>query len=685
MDSVEYKMPWNGLGTDFSQYERPQNFAETYTNRFRNVTGGAERRPGMARFSTAVSGSPTLTRLHEHVSTTGTETLLASDDFGSIWRYNGSAWVEARTGGGFSRYISAQIEDKLIFVNGVDRNIYTENGGQSFNELKAIITRGVLAGGSNTTTVVDGDISNWIGATLVSNNDIVYNVTQGAYGIVTTVASAALTITAMGSAGVANGAGIATTGQNPVAGVDNYQLLDYVDLNIFSGGDGTRKDNVELCGTGSTTTVIAVSGMNFANSEIRLGDIVYNTTRGAIALVGSVSANINLQQAINGQIVGDSIAFFKSAMPIASWIHTHYGRGYMIDARNQQRVVITAPDDPEDVTTFAKTLDATSFSFGTQQPTGDILLTLGTFQSYFVAAGRKNIFIYKGNTPIQDTTSTTLNFEPIAAYPDGIASRFSMGLNGSDLLYIANDGLQAISIGNISNTTIHNNVAAPVRNEMSTLIEQTNTDDVQITFYPRRAWVINKMGDRCYVLNNNPSYNDAGQQIVAPAWHLFTGKWAQQNHYFVRRDGTLLACGANGLVYQMDSSAATDDGTVIPTDLTTAWLRLEEPQKTVRVKQGHYIKPVFESGGNLEYTITAVAGYEQASSDTILVSAGGGGQIGSFVIGTTQIGGASFAQAIKHPLSWRGEQVRLQFTTNTSASPDIITGFTLYGTVGGVI
>lgn len=680
MISQEYKMPSFGLGSDFSQFERPLTFAEVYTNRFRNITGGAEKRPGMLRFSGPVTGAPNLTRMHEHVSDTGTETLLASDDFGTIWRFDtsSSAWTQARTGGSFVRYISGQTQDKLIFFNGVDRNIYTDDGGVTFRELKAYITRGQTAGGTNTTTLIDGDISNWIGGTLVANNDIVYNVTRNGYGIVSTVASASLTHTAIGTGG--NGAGL--TSGDQTSG-DIYELIDYVDLNVIPQANGA-KDNVATSTAGTTTTVVAVSGVNFANTETRTGDIVYNTTRGAIALIGAVSANVNLQQTITSQVAGDSLSFFKSAMPIASWLHVHYGRAYYLDARNQRRVVISAPDDPEDLTTYQKTLDTTSFSFGSQQPTGDVVKTMTTFQGYFVAGGEKNLFIYKGDTPISDTSTTTKDFEPTAFYPSGVVSRFGLGTNGSDLLHITAEGLQAINIGNISNTTVQNNVSVPIRNELLSFIAQASADNVQLTFYPRRSWLITKVSDLAYVLNTNPSYDDAGRLIPGQSWHLFTGKWAQQNHYFIRRNGDLLACGANGLVYRMDSSAATDDGTAVATNLVTAWLRLEEPQKTLRIKQGQYIRPVFESSPDIQYTINAVAGWDNLSSDAITVSAGGTGQIGSAIIGTTLIGGGSFTQASKYPLRWRGEQVRIQFVTESSATPDVITGFSLYGDIGGV-
>lgn len=679
MITVNYSIPLNGLGTDFSQYERPLTFAETYTNRFRNINGGAERRPGMSRDFNEISGNPNLTRLHEWVSKLGEDVLLSSDDFGNIYRYDGSAaWSNPVMGKAQARLISAQSEDKLIFCNGIDRNFYTDDGGVTFNELKAYITRGVAAGGTNTTTLIDGDISNWIGSTLVANNDIVYNVTRNGYGIVSTVASAALTHTAIGTGG--NGAGLTVSDQT--AG-DQYQLIDYVDLNVIPQANGGT-DNVGTAGPGTTTTVIAVSGVDFSTTEIRTGDFIYNTTRSALTQVTTVSANINLQQTVTGQIPGDALAFFKSAMPISSWVHVHYGRTYYLDARNQRRVVISAPDDPEDLTTYQKTLDSTSFSFGSQQPTGDTLLTLGTFQSYFVAAGERNIYIYNGNTPILDSSTSDLDFSPVATYPYGTVSRFSIANNGSNLLYETKNGLQAIGIGNISNTTIQNNVSTPIRQQISDFISSTSPDNIQLTFYPSRAWMINKVGDRCYILNTNPVYGDAGQLVVNQAWHLFTGPWAQQNHYFVRRDGTLISCGPNGLVYSLDSSASTDDGTIIPTDLTTAWLRLEEPQKTVRVKQGQYIKPVFESGPNIDYTINVVAGWDNYSSDSIEVSSGNSGQIGSAIIGVTPIGAGQFVQQQKSPFRWRGEECRIQFLSQSSAAPDIITGFSLYGNIEGV-
>lgn len=676
---VTYRMPSMGLGTDFTEFERPITFASTYTNRFRNITGGAERRPGEQILSpNAVPGFPNLTRLHEYVDQLGNETLFTSDDFGNLWKFNDPSWTPALTGKSAVRMISAEADNKLIFVNGVDRNFYTDDDGSTFKELKALIVTGTLAGGSNATTVIDGNISNWISNTLVSNNDIIFNVNKNAYGIVVTTASASLTITPIGTA--ATGAGHASSDQAPG---DNYQLIDYVNLNVIPDSNGNTTD-VGTAGAGTTTSVIAVSGVVFSNTEIRNGDFIYNTTQGAIAQVGSVSANVNLQQSISAQTAGDALVFLKSAMPISSWIHVHYGRCAYLDARNGHNVIFSAPDDPQDVTTFQQTLDTTSFSFGTQQPEADVIISLETFLSYFVAAGKKNLFIYQGNTPIKDTSQTVINFTPIAFYPNGIASRFGLDTNGGDLLHMTVDGLQAINIGFNAFSVNQNNASVPILNDLRTAIAATsNTDDIQITYYPRRRWLINKIADQCFIMNTQPSYDQTGQQQQIASWHLFSGAWATNNHYFIRQNGDLLGCGQNGMVYLLDSSAATDNGIPIATNLQTAWLRLEEPQITPRIKEGTYIRPVFESSPNLEYTISVRAGLDNFSADSITVSAGGTGAIGTFVVGTTPVGAGSFAQAIKYPLRFRGEEFRIQFTTESSATEDIITSFTMYGNIGG--
>ncbi len=676
MISYDYSIPERGLGTDFSEAERPITYAAEFKNRYVNLTGGAEARQGCTQIGDTIAGLPNLTQIHEYVSKDGVETLMASAN-GNIYRLSGATWSQVLSGkDSSSRILSVQMQDKLCFFNGVDRNFYTDDGGNSFKELLAKIATGETAGGTNSTTLIDGNISNWINDTNVAVNDIVFNTTVSAYGVVTAVASAALTHSVIGVSGL--GSGIAAS--NPTSG-QNYVVIDHVDLNIIPAGSG--KDNVATAGTGTTTTVVAVSGVNFANTEIKVGDFIRNTTRNAVGMVTSVSANVNVPS-ITGQTSGDSLVFLKSGMPIASYGHVHFGRLAMIDARDKNRVVFSAPDDPEDVTTFSKTLDSSSFQFGSQQPRGDTLIALNTFKNFFVAFGKKYIYLFQGNAPIRDTSSSTLSFVAINAYPNGCVSRFSTGSNGDTCFYISPDGLQAFNVGSDNLTTLQNNASLVIRSQFRDLVRTTSEDDVQVSFYPRRFWVICKVGSQVYNLNGTPILNEQGELEAKGSWSLFDGIFAQQNHYFVRRNGDLVGAGNGGKVYLLDAdNVYTDAGQTYQRKMTTPWYRLEEPQRSIRVKDGKYIAPIFESTGGIVYTIQAVAGFDAQSSDSIQVTAQGGSLVGSAVIGTALIGAGTGIQRKKYPLRWRGVESQFTITSETSAGPDVVAGYTVYGNIYG--
>lgn len=676
MISQNYPVPKRGLGTDFAKSERPLSFAEGLRNRFININSAAEKRPGYSQYGDTVSGSPNLTRIHEFVGKTGEEIIFSSDNLGNIYKLNETtgAWTTVVTGKTSGNIIlSVQANGKLIFYNGVDRNFYTEDGS-TFHELVSIINRGKTTSGTTTTTLQDALVSAWTTETNIAVNDIVYNVDCSAYAVVVAVSGSQVTHTNIGVS--ATGAGLSTTNQTTN---QTYRIIDAVDLNVIPVDTGT--DNVATAAAGTTTTVVAVSGVNFSSTEIRAGDFVRNTTRNTIALVTSVSANINVTTT-TGQTSGDALVFLKSAMPITKAAHVNFGRVAYLDARNQNRIVWSAPDDPEDLTTFAKTLDSSSFNFGGLQPRGDILLGMGTFQSFFVALGQKYIYIYRGIDPIKDTSSDTISFEPVAAYPNGCAGRFGFATNGNDFVYVSPDGLLGISVTNYSQNTNQNNLGIFIRSAIRQAIANAASDDIQVTFYPRRTWIIVKVGDTIYNYNNTPIFNDAGTIESAGSWSTFDGPLAQMNHYFVRRNGDLLGCGLNGKLYRIDNGSYTDNGTVIPTSLETAWYTLEEPAKTVRVKDGRYIKPVFESGGAIVYSIRADAGWTNIAADTATVTATGAGIIGQAVVGQSQIGGSG-VQTEKVGLRWRGEQVKLTITTESSAGPDVITGWTLYGNIFG--
>src|SRR3990167_2531648 len=88
-----------GLGTEYSVSEMPQEYMLKVTNRFINIRGDAEKRQGIAALGAAISGTPTITGLHEYVSPTGVTTLFASGA-GSIYKYDDSAatWSTVLTG-----------------------------------------------------------------------------------------------------------------------------------------------------------------------------------------------------------------------------------------------------------------------------------------------------------------------------------------------------------------------------------------------------------------------------------------------------------------------------------------------------------------------------------------------------------------------------------------------------------
>lgn len=673
MITISYPIPANGLGTDFAQSERPITYAQSLKNYFINLNGAAERRLGMTPLVSGaiVSGQPTLTRLHEFVARDGTETLLTSTDSGDLYVLGASAWTQVLSVPGSARMLSVQVGNKLIFCNGKDRNFYTDNAGVSFQPLDAIINEGTTTSPTDTTHLSDSQITDWLTQTNVAINDVIFNETVSAYGIITNGTAGGLVNTVIGIAGT--GAGVAAVDQ----GVGQvYRVIDTVALNIIPVG--TSYDNIAFAGSGTSSTKIAVSALNFASTTIATADYVYNSTRAAVTRVQSVTANITVNS-VSGQVAGDSLVFLKSAMPITDWLHVNWGRTYYLDAQEPTKVRISSKDDPRDLATFAKTLDASTYDFGSQQPQGDILLNMGTFQKYFVAGGRRYLYVFSGIDPIADTSAAVVNFSPVAVYPQGVVSRFGLANTGNDLLFISPDGLTNATVSFDSQNLVSNNLSDVIKSTVrQQIIATTNTDDIQLINYPRRKWIMMKIGPNIYNFNNSPVSGPDGElKAGTGTWSIFNGKFAQQNHYFLRRNGDLVACGPNGMVYKMDSGF-TDDGDIIPAEIVTPWYRLEEPQRSIRVKDGKYIKPIFESGTGVVYTIEARAGFDSLSSDTAEIVAVGGSQVGVYTVGINPIGGTGVDTA-KVPLRWRGEEMQFTLTSNSSAGPDIVTGWTLYG------
>lgn len=665
MREITYPAALNGLATDFTRSDFPPQFAASFRNRFINASGGAEKRPGIEKLGSEAPDCLRKKAYHEFVS--GDQaTLFCSGETisgeGAIWKYDEGAgtWSQVLTGKSPNLMFSCQMNDKLIFFNGVDRNFFTSDNGATFNELKAVSEQGVASGSTNTTTLIDGDIESWTESTFVAAKDIVYNITRNYSGIITAITSAQLTHTVI-------------PGQT--AG-DRYQIIDTVELNIF--GDSNFLDNLADAGTGTTTRVVAVSGVDFSQTEIRVGDYVENTTRNRLGIVTDVSANINLNVEVTAQTVGDTLNFYKSAMPIAKMGAVHYGRLYMIDARDSTKVRITGPGDPQDLTTQVTTLDTKTFAYGSQTPDAEELKTIKTFQRFIVFCGSRNVITYEGDTPIQDATSTSINFSPVSLSPQGLFSRLGVTTDGNNLYFASKDGLQSLAITFDARALSRQNASEPIKNRLRALIDLVaDQDDVQLILYPRRNWVMMKVADRIFNYNYGSFISDGGQIQVQSSWSLFDGLFAQQKAYFVRNNGDMVLGGTGGQTYIFDTGVYSDDGAVIPTEYKTGFLSGEEPRRTLRVKKGTYIKPYFEIGSEIQYTIRVVAGFDAASSDEVVVTAKAGGAVGTAVVGLTPIGGTGVDQQ-KVPLRWRGEQFQLTITSENTVGPDVFSQISVY-------
>jgi len=674
MKYVEYNIPYRGLGTEFSQIKQPVEYANNFTNRFVNVFGQAEKRAGLKTFGIQIDGDPNLDGIHEYVYKNKSSSYFVSGN-GKIWRYNFTTdnWDLILSGkDSTAPMISRMMQDKLIFVNGVDRNFYTNDGGNSFKELQPMVNKGTMGTGTSSTVVTDSKISNWSNQTYVATNDIVYNATNGSLAIITSVGATGLDTSPTGSA--ATGVGYATERNKDT---NKYEIWDTIELNIVSGA--IQNDNVAITGTGTTQNVIAVSGLDFSTTEIKTGDFVYNTTQNALTQVRSVSANV-VVTTVAFQTAGDSVAFHKKAMPIASYFHVHYGRGYYVDARDITKIRVSGPADPEDMTTEAKTLKATTIDYGTRYGKGAGIKTLSSYGKYLVAGGVGQVFVDSGQNPIEDTSGKTTDLQPVGNFPQGCVSTYGLANIGSNMLYLAFDGLRTFKSSYDSAAVETLNVSEVIKTELQSNISTQLGNDLslQLVHYPKRNWVMCKIGSVIYNYNYTPMYIN-GEQTPNNSFTKFTGKLAEMNSFYVNNNGELLCCGNKGLIYKFDQGNFDDDGESISTKLETAWLTLEEPQSTVSLKKGSYIRPSFETGANIAYTISVIGDFTRTSQDSIITTANGAGVIGKAVIGQAPIGGIIPINK-KLPLRWRGKQFKITFETSDTKGRDLLSSFTIYGT-----
>jgi hypothetical protein len=675
-----YSISPKGLATSFIETEVPPDYAITLRNRFLNTAGGAEMRQGIRQYGMTVAGSPNLTAIHELVKKDGASVRFV-DGGGSLYRYDGaSTWTVVRSNiDTTNRLHSIQFDDKLIFDNGTDRNFYTEDG-ITFTELLAKIAEGTMAA-VTANGFEDSSVGDWVirGARV---NDLVHNVTRGTFSVVTgivtanttaSVASAAalgrLVHTPMGASGRALGEGV-----NNAAG-DLYRLIDLVELNVIpTNGD---PDNTGTLAAPATPTTIGVSGLtNWPGTETRVGDYFYNTTRSAVARVSAIASGQLTVTSVPSQVTADSGVFLKSAMPIASHTHNHFGYVFYIDARDRRKIRISGPGDPQDMTNGA-TLDASTFKFGGLQPQGDYVVDMTSFQRFLVLGGKKNIFLYSGVDPLD-----TANFTPVGLFPQGVAAEGGLISIGNDAAFLTGDGVQSVSMASDASTLNRANISEAIKSTIREELQTTPESGIKCFHYSRRSWLMIKIGARIY--NFNYTTYLGRQQGLSPqggSWSVFDGKFAQQNDYKIMSNGDLLCCGPGGKVYIFDQGDYQDDGGNYTTEFESAHLKphaVRGSPAPVSICQGQYIKPIFDVGGNVAYTIEAEGDYDSGmSSDSISIATSAGAAVGNFVVGTSKIGGST-VNNVKESLRWRGEAVKLRFTTEGGTGPDVLSRFTVY-------
>lgn len=682
LEYVSYPIAPKGLATSFSEAELPDEYCTSFKNRFINAAGGAEKRQGIVRFGATIPGSPEVTGLHEMML--GTESVLFASAEGKIYKYiDDTTWLEVyNSGSSTGVYRSVQMGKKLIFTNGIDRNIYTEDS-ITFKELKGIIERGDSTSGTDSNSLQDTDVTDWR-ETNVAVNDLLYNKTQNAYGIITGITKNSVQHTPIDVFGVGVGIGIASAAAQTAG--DLYEIIDLVELNVIP--TELENDNIAISAA-DTTTKIVVSGMdNWLGTEIRAGDYIRNTTQGWVTQVTAIaSSELYIVRATAD--AGDSLIFMKPAMPIAVRAHTHFGRLYMIDERDRGKAAISGPNNPEDMTTDAGTFDSTTISFSSYQPNADRLVAFASFQRFIALCGLRNVFLFEGTTPIVDVTTGSVDFNVVGLFPQGVVACDGVISLGNDLVYVNVDGIQSIALRGDASTLGRDNLSEPLRNTLRDEIAAAGDCNTFLFHYPKRSWLCAKISSKMYVYNYTPYFGsgqEENRQFPASrgSWSVFDGPFAQQKVYIVTADGTLYCAGANGRVYKFDQNTYDDDGVIYSTEYRTGWLSMErQNRRGPRIKQGHYIQPVLDAGAQVEYTISVEAPFDSESTDRDVITViPGQNVVGLSVVGATKIGGTSIVDK-KHPLRWRGKEARLTFSTNDAQGPDVLSRFILFITRHG--
>lgn len=700
LSETTFSLAPRGFATSFPEQDTPQEYSAEFRNLFTNSVGNGEMRQGIQEYVAALPVPITVTNFHEQIDASG-NTLLFATGAGQIWKVDESgagAHVNVFTFNDLTAKIfSFHAAKRLIFYNGVDRCVYTQNGTEFF-ELRSILEVGVAvsAAAGNDKTLQDDVVVNWT-ATDVSERDLVYYADVSAYGLITSVVTATITHTPVSGGAGGIGAGSLAAGATPVSG-QRYAILDTVELNIIPvSGIGFQTDNTAVLASGSNASTVRIEQVpDFTTTEARTGDFVYNETRSEVSIITAITVTSMSVQAFTSAAAGDTVHLLKSSAPICKYGIAHFQRAYMIDARDDQKLRISGIGDPEDW----GSINAGTYDISTQQPASERFKQLVSFQRFFIVGGTRHLFAFEGTDPIgvinADTGGFLLNpdWTDLGLFPSGTLSRTGMVNKGNELAWVTNNGVRFATLSKTTSQLTEEPASNQLDKTLRELLKLLPEDEIIAVHYPRRSWVLFKTGDEIHVYNYAQSSGDqtafiGGQQVniqVPPAWHLFVGPFAQEKAYFVRENGDMITGGAAGAINIFDQGAYGDLGVPIQILYESAWHGFEpKAQKSTRRKHGKYIKPVFEAPDGVQLTISVAAPYARDSLDSIAVSAatGGSSAIGSAIIGKWEIGGNDITFD-KYPLRWNGEVAKFRFEAEAAQGPITLSSYTVFHSRFGV-
>lgn len=748
------KAALRGLATEFTPGEQPPQYAQALTNRFINLDGDCESRPGISNDITLASVCAAWTGkwvlVHEHLKENGqtidfATQIVPQDNEGNPITGNTnyvrvakkdpdtSEWVPVEVVNtepdnlgfytlqlGFSRDnaftqsdeidrpITVQFNRSSIFsMDNITTHYYDERLDK-FYPLNSLINAGTVATSSSAAELRDANINNWATETLVAPNDLVYNATRNSWAIVTSVGASALEHTPMTTA-AAGGAGLGLTTANLNGGGsqesgDRYEIWDLIENNFLPVDSNTSDlDNIAVAASGTNSSIIEVSSSLIAKATtpLRPGDYIYNTSKNSVQRIARIddrSLNNGLKLTmtasafsgeVSGQTFGDTLIFLKSAVPVASYNHVHYGRLYLVDAREKTRIFPSGPDDFRDFTTFNQVLNTSTLDFGARQPKGEEILSLDTYDRYLVASGRRNIYVSEGVNPIVDTSVANTDFQPVGLFSQGTISKRPTASIGGGMLYISRDGLRSFGITDILAVQT-DNVSEVIKTEIREALESDSIDekDIQVHHYPRRNWVMVKIGDVIYNFNYTPVFLD-GQIVPGGTWSKFTGGLAECDNFILRSNGDISCSYYNiddGVTYFFNfDKGGYLDGTLTfstsvprksPTIYETAWIGPGDG----RLIHNRGLRPFLTCETDTNYTITIEGDLEQQRvDDTIIVSAQGNSTIiQNWQVGSSLIGGSNRTNRDKYPLRTYTDYFKVKFETS-GGTKDVISKSIFYG------